>query len=118
LLEESLALARSNEDQAGVAYAIYRLGLVTREPGDLARSAALDRECLARYQVLGDRRRATLALLGLSDIARGQGDAAQPETYCTETLAISRERGGAGLVSRAQHPRRPGRTAEHTGADC
>src|SRR3954454_19196265 len=41
LLEDSLALARKANDQAGIAYALFRLGLVTRERGDFARSTAI-----------------------------------------------------------------------------
>ena len=41
LIEESLALSRAAEDQAGVAYALYRLGLVMRERGDFARATTV-----------------------------------------------------------------------------
>ena len=93
MIEESLALARAAEDQAGIAYALFRLGVVTRERGDFARATTIYQECLAAYQALGDRSGAAFALLGLGDIARDQGDAVQVETCCAESLAVSRELG-------------------------
>src|SRR5262249_13109086 len=50
-------------------------------------------ECLATYRALGDRSGEGSVLLGLSDIARDQGDAATAEAYSAESLALGRELG-------------------------
>jgi tetratricopeptide (TPR) repeat protein len=73
-----------------VAYALFRLGVVTRECGQFARSTAIYQECMASYRALGDRGGVAFVLLGLGDIARDQGDAAQVQAYCAEGLAIGR----------------------------
>jgi hypothetical protein len=73
-----------------VAYALFRLGVVTRECGQFARSTAIYQECMATYCALGDRGGVAFVLLGLDDIARDQGDAAQVQAYCAEGLAIGR----------------------------
>src|SRR5262245_54790070 len=89
----------------------------------------------------------TLALLGLRDIARDHGAAAQLEAYCLESLAVGHELGHhcsvgfslnnlaqaaamrsdlaraaalaeeAQALFRARHPRRRSRAADHTRAD-
>ena len=117
-----------------------------RERGDYARAANLYQECLDIYRALGYRSGEGSVLLGLSDIARDQGDAATTEAYSDESLTIGRELGQhwiigfalnnlaqaaimqgdyaqalplaeRGAVPRAGHPRRRGRAADHAGAD-
>jgi tetratricopeptide (TPR) repeat protein len=90
LVEASLALARKANDQASIAYALFRLGLVARERGDFARAAAIYQECMATYRALGDRGGVGFVLLGLADIARDQGDAARVQLYSAEALAVGR----------------------------
>ena len=86
---------------------------MTRERGDYARATTIYQECLAAYQALGDRSRAALALLGLGDIARDQGDAAQLEAYCAESLA-DQPRAGAPL-ERGLLTQQPGAGRDHAG---
>jgi hypothetical protein len=50
-------------------------------------------ESLALVRELGDRDGIGIALLGLGDIARNQGDTARMRLYCEESLALFRELG-------------------------
>ncbi|MCB0209161.1 MAG: tetratricopeptide repeat protein, partial [Anaerolineae bacterium] len=82
LMEEALAQHRAHGNRGslgagGLGFSLYELGLVLRELGDFARAADLFEECVAFHQALGDREGRAIALLGLSDIARDQGDIAQ-----------------------------------------
>jgi tetratricopeptide (TPR) repeat protein len=69
------------------------LGLVLRERGSFTRAAELIEEALRLYQANNDRVSAALAMLGLGDIARDQGDRPAVRRYCEPSLAIFREFG-------------------------
>jgi DNA-binding SARP family transcriptional activator len=88
---EEWALVTGEQLHQQALGALETLAAAHERQGDFARSAALYRECLAAYQALGDRSGAAFALLGLGDIARDQGDAAQLEVYCAESLTIGHE---------------------------
>jgi hypothetical protein len=79
------------DDQAAIGYALFRLGVITRERGDFSRARHLYQECVSRYRALGDRAGEAFALLGLGDIARDEGDRETVEGLCTGTLALCRE---------------------------
>jgi hypothetical protein len=60
---------------------------------DYARATELYEECLALVHELGDREGIGIALLGLGDIARDQGEAGRVRAYCEQTLALFQELG-------------------------
>jgi non-specific serine/threonine protein kinase len=72
---------------------LRELGLVTREQGGFGRASALFQESLAFHRAVDDRACVALALLGLADVARDQGDTERVRTYGEEALAILRELG-------------------------
>ena len=51
------------------------------------------RKTLKLHHAIGDRASVALALIGLADIARDQGDGAGVRRYCEPRLAILRELG-------------------------
>jgi non-specific serine/threonine protein kinase len=90
LLEESIALARSAGDPAGMVEALLFLDTVVRERGEYARAEALAREALTLVEAEGDTWWRCLVLLHLADIALDQGNLASASPYLEETLALSR----------------------------
>jgi predicted ATPase/DNA-binding CsgD family transcriptional regulator/transcriptional regulator with XRE-family HTH domain len=90
LLEESIALARSAGDSAGMVEALLFLDTVVRERGEYARAETLAREALTLVEAEGDTWWRCLVLLHLADISLDQGDLASAAVYLEETLALSR----------------------------
>jgi WD40 repeat protein/predicted ATPase len=93
LLEQSLALHRAAGNRAGILQAglgasLSQLALVLGEQGVYARARALYEECLALHRELGDREGMGRAVLGLGDMARDEGAAAQVRAYCEESLRL------------------------------
>jgi len=102
LLEEALSPQRrlnerpssSNSDLGLIAefgQVLRELALMARHQGDFARATALYEEWVEVCRASGDRVSAALALLGLSDVARDQGNAKDVVAYCTSSLAVFRE---------------------------
>jgi tetratricopeptide (TPR) repeat protein len=67
---------------------LRELGLVTREQGNFQRARALFEESLAFHRAVDDRACLALALIGLADVARDQGDAEQVRAHGETALAI------------------------------
>jgi non-specific serine/threonine protein kinase len=93
LLEQSLAQHRAEGNregimQAGLGASLSQLALVLGEQGAYARARALYEECLLLHRELGDREGMGRAVLGLGDLARDQGDAAQVRASCAESLTL------------------------------
>ncbi|MSP13037.1 MAG: tetratricopeptide repeat protein [Chloroflexi bacterium] len=63
--------------------------------GDLARARALQQECAALYQALGDRINYGIAVSHMGFIDLREGDYVAARAHFAERLAISREGGGA-----------------------
>src|SRR6266542_3749884 len=84
---------RGSLSTGGLGLALYELGLVRREQGDFAGAAVMFEECIAFHRALGDRDGMAVGLLGLSDIARDQGAAAQVRRYGEDSLALLRQLG-------------------------
>ncbi|HEU5103705.1 MAG TPA: helix-turn-helix domain-containing protein [Roseiflexaceae bacterium] len=91
LLEESITIARSTGDQAGMMEALLFLDTIVRERGDYARSEVLAAEALTLAQTYGDTWWSAVALLHLGDIALDQGDLAHATEHFEAGLALSRE---------------------------
>jgi tetratricopeptide (TPR) repeat protein len=64
-----------------------------REQGDFAGATALFKECVQFHRALEDREGVSIGLLGLSDVARDQGDIPQIRKFAEESLALMRELG-------------------------
>ncbi|HEV2743033.1 MAG TPA: tetratricopeptide repeat protein [Rubrobacter sp.] len=88
LLEESLALFRGLEDEAGVAIVLAELGQAVRASGDRDRAAALSEEALALARRLGRRDAIAVALNTLGHIERQRGDVAAAMERHEESLGI------------------------------
>lgn len=95
-LEAVLAQQRALDNRGsfgafGLGLSLFLLGLVQREQGNFARARALYEECVQLHRALGDREGVAVGLLGLSDIARDQGNIAQIRQYGMESLALLQE---------------------------
>jgi tetratricopeptide (TPR) repeat protein len=98
LLEDVLAQQRALGNRGGlssfgVGLSLFLLGMVQREQGDFARATALFEECIAFHRALGDREGVAQGLLGLSDVARDQGDVVQMRRCRAESLVLLPELG-------------------------
>ncbi len=98
LLEEGVTRLRAQGDRqsishGGLGMALARLALVRCERGEYLQATALWEECLALHREHGDREGAAIAMLGLADVARDQGDPARVRVWCDACLAVFREFG-------------------------
>jgi len=91
LIEEGLALFTEHDDAAGIANALWFLGLVLFERGDQARAVEIYERGLALYRELGDRRGVMEMLLWLGYAMIAQGDTARAEELFNAALALARE---------------------------
>jgi tetratricopeptide (TPR) repeat protein len=93
LLEESLALRRSQGNGRGIAIALNNLGLVACYQGDYARARMLLEESLTLRRSLGDRRGIANSLGNLGRVAAGLGDHVTGRTLFQQSLALRRDQG-------------------------
>jgi tetratricopeptide (TPR) repeat protein len=91
LAEKYLAVARDAGDEAAISLALFRLGLIMRERGDLGGARQAYEECLARYRAAGDQVSEVFVQLGMGDVARDEGDWKTVQALCTTTLVRCRE---------------------------
>lgn len=90
--EQSLALARELDEQAGlVTRALRHLALLALARGDYGRARTLLEEKLSLARESGNPGATYWSLSGLADLARLEGDHAQATALCTEGLALARE---------------------------
>src|SRR6266511_1316855 len=101
LLEESLSLARAEDDRTAAAEALVFLGWIACDRGDYVRAETLEAESLALYQAQDDAGGRGLALLSLGEAALEQGKLSRATEYCEALLALCRDMGEAVLHSRA-----------------
>jgi ATP/maltotriose-dependent transcriptional regulator MalT len=94
LLEESLALARQESFQEGIATSLGHLGQVALLQGDVEKAHSLLEESLKRFKELGERQDILVALSGLATVSFVQGDYATARTLLEECLALSGPVGG------------------------
>jgi predicted ATPase/DNA-binding SARP family transcriptional activator len=92
LAAESLAVYRSLDDEAGIAWALNRLGAAVSNRGDFAQAIALQEESAARYRVLEDDHGLALVLSNLGYCLVVQGEYEQAQVLCEEALSIARRR--------------------------
>ncbi|MDQ5854609.1 MAG: tetratricopeptide repeat protein, partial [Chloroflexota bacterium] len=93
LLEGSLALQQTLDNQEGQAATLNSLGIVARYQGDTARATTLLEASLALRRALGDGPGAASALSNLGIVALDSGDTAGAEAYFSACLALDRARG-------------------------
>jgi predicted ATPase len=93
MLEESLALARTQDDTRSIALSLQFLGSVSRERGRYSEAVARHDESLALWRALGDDKGVARSLnyVGFSSWLDGDFDAAR--RLCKESLALFRGRG-------------------------
>ena len=90
LLEQSLALARTNGDQPQVLAALLALGQLRRQQGDYGRAVPLLEASVALSRELGDPRSEVTALGNLGSMARQEGDLTRAAALLEACLALSR----------------------------
>ncbi len=89
LYESLLAELRANQDDAGLAEALYALGLIASDRGDHVLAIALARESADLFRKLGDHRGEARAVnrLGVEELYRGEYAAAR--VHFEQALALS-----------------------------
>jgi predicted ATPase/DNA-binding CsgD family transcriptional regulator/Tfp pilus assembly protein PilF len=90
---ESLGIARSLDDQIGVASAINNLGVLALDRGESERAQERYDEALAIFRSIGDDRRIAASLLNYGQVARRLGDARLATDRYEEALSIYRRLG-------------------------
>ena len=93
LLEESLAIWRTLDDQQGMAWVLNNLGWVTINLNDYATGRARSEESLALCRTLGDKRGAAVALMNIGWVTHLMGDLAAAASMLQESLALRRDIG-------------------------
>ncbi len=101
LQEESLRIARSIGDRAGMGAALFSLGLITTNWGDYAAARALYEESLALAREVEDAPGIALRLLYLADNFSYLGDYLSGQPLIEESLEIARTSGDAGGMAEA-----------------
>jgi tetratricopeptide (TPR) repeat protein len=96
LLEESLALYRDAEDEAGMADALLLLGRNARMQQDYQRAEQLEVESLLLFRRQRVAWGTAIALISLGDVALEQGLLERATAYLQEALALTQD---AGLVN-------------------
>lgn len=79
--------------QQAFGQTLREFGLLTREQGNFARARGIFEESLAFHDAVGDRACVALAMIGLADIGRDQGDGEEVQEYGEQALVILRELG-------------------------
>jgi predicted ATPase/DNA-binding CsgD family transcriptional regulator/Tfp pilus assembly protein PilF len=93
LLDESLALYRQIDDNAGVARVLDGLGVLAARQSNYRDAALLFMESLSLRRELGDKTGIDSSLNNLGHVATVQGDYVWARTLLEESLSISRELG-------------------------
>ena len=93
LMQESLYIARSQNDTRGIGIALNALAVHARDQGNLAESRKLFEESLAIWRDLGDRVVLARSMSNLASIVKLQGDFALAHSLLNECFAIFRDLG-------------------------
>ncbi len=91
--EESLSLARNQDDKPGLMTALFGIGDIAWRQGKFEVAQSHFEEGLALARELGHQQNSALALRGLGIVQAIQGDNDAANTYFTENLAIMRALG-------------------------
>ena len=99
--EESLAIRRGLDHQAGIAHSLSNLAGMARDQGDFEAARELYEECLAIRRATGDTEATTRTLINLGILAQRQGDYATARARYEESFAIGQREGYAQAVAHA-----------------
>jgi tetratricopeptide (TPR) repeat protein len=103
-LQACLAVFRTHNLAAEIAFALYWLGDTLRNLGESADARPMLEESLGLYRQLGDDRGAALALYGLGYVAQLQGEHEEARRVCRESVALFRRVGDrAGLAGATRY---------------
>ncbi len=94
-LAESLEIARSLGDKAGVGNARFEQGNLANSRGDLATAATLYAEALTIRREIEDRRGVSLTLHNLAVVYQSRGEGEEARRLFEEALDLHRELGNA-----------------------
>nr|CAA9294479.1 hypothetical protein AVDCRST_MAG63-4900 [uncultured Armatimonadetes bacterium] len=86
--QEVVRLARAAGDTRSLASGLANLGLIRYWADDLAPARSFYEESLTRFREAGDVWGASLALWGLSNVARRQGRYAEARTFNAESMVL------------------------------
>ena len=103
VLADSLKTARQNQDPAGAATALHRIGQVAYYQDDLSGARRPWEECLAIYRSMSDTWGITQVLNNLGVIAQSAGETATARGYHTESLALRRQFGFKPGIAQSLH---------------
>ena len=92
LLEQAIEKAPDAPDELK-ARAMYALGVLAQNQGDIARAGVLFENCLAIYRRVGDSKGISTALIALGNAADRHGEYEKADGYFQEALALRREAG-------------------------
>lgn len=112
-LEEGIALWRTLDDKAGLAYALTLLPEILRDCGEYEKIPALAAECFALYAQIGDQWGMARSLQELAGSATEQREFTKAHDYCRRAFALYHALGdkqGCGLIQHIW-----GTTAEYQG---
>ncbi len=101
LSEQTLLLARAQQDRGRIANALSNLGAIVLGAGDPERAAPLLEEAVILSRELEEKPVAARALNNLGDLALTVGDYAQAEALFEESLDLLRELGDTSNVARS-----------------
>lgn len=102
MYEESLAIQREIGNRNGAGVALFNIGDILREDGDLARAKRMYEESLAIGRETGDKSRMARALNGLGEVFCDQGDLEGARKSLEEALAIRTQLGEKRNIARSQ----------------
>src|SRR6185437_1544971 len=109
--EESLTLAREQDDQRSVAWSLAYLGMVAAETG--GDQSSLLEESLALFRAVGDTAGIAEVLNMLGEVKRFQGDNREATQFYKESLALWHELGDQQYIATILH--NLGRVAQRQG---
>jgi predicted ATPase/class 3 adenylate cyclase/DNA-binding CsgD family transcriptional regulator len=93
LSKESLTLYRELGDRRGIAYALYQLGGISANRGDLTAARQLLEEALALRREVGNKQDIAWSLHVLAGVVSEQGEYSRGRALFEESLALFRELG-------------------------
>jgi predicted ATPase/DNA-binding CsgD family transcriptional regulator len=99
LAEEALLLCQRLEDQTGIAYCLYLLGMYASESGEYTEAHSLLEESVALHRGLGNKDRLGWSLWALANLYRTQGEYTGARTSYEEALPLFREVGNKSGVA-------------------
>ena len=95
LTKEALGILRQLNDEAGIATALWELGVCATRPGDYEQAAQYLEESLLIIRKIGDWSQLAIILTGLAEVALRQGEYERAAELEAESLTLRRKMGGS-----------------------